>query len=353
MIASVNGEHCLLECLEKLEAQTARDQMEVLVLDRRTDGTAEAVARRFPWVKLRAGMTGKSIPELRWEGMRAAQGDWIAVIEDHCMAPPDWAAGILEFTGSPYGVVGGPVENGARERLLDWAFFLAEYGPCMPPLPEGETEGVPGNNAAYRREVLPLSQDGWAHVWESFLQNDLRQKGVRIFLSRALLIYHKKSFTLGEMLEQAKGADFDNKWLGMMIKHHQGAVEMTKTEQAKGQFPEAKTMAGNIITSQTAEITTLEAILPPHDDLIGQWSTQEGLQRTQAAREMLRQAGIAQHLHLTVGDPARELRTLAAQTAADLVALGTRGLGAAHHALIGSVALKVAVLCELPVMLVP
>jgi nucleotide-binding universal stress UspA family protein len=100
-------------------------------------------------------------------------------------------------------------------------------------------------------------------------------------------------------------------------------------------------------------LTTLEAILPPHDDVMGHWSTQEGLQRTQAAREMLRQAAIAQHMHLTVGDPALELRTLAAQSGADLVALGTRGLGAVHHALVGSVALKAAATCAVPVMLVP
>jgi nucleotide-binding universal stress UspA family protein len=53
-----------------------------------------------------------------------------------------------------------------------------------------------------------------------------------------------------------------------------------------------------------------------------------------------------------VGDPALEVRTLAAQTASELIALGTRGLGAAHHALIGSVALKAAVLSPVPVMLV-
>lgn len=101
-------------------------------------------------------------------------------------------------------------------------------------------------------------------------------------------------------------------------------------------------------------LSVLEAILPPHDDVLGQWSTQEGLQATQAARELLREAGIAQHMHLSMGyDPALELRTLATQSACDFVALGTRGLGAAHHALIGSVALKVAALCEVPVMLVP
>lgn len=37
---------------------------------------------------------------------------------------------------------------------------------------------------------------------------------------------------------------------------------------------------------------------------------------------------------------------------ADLVMAGTRGLGAAHHALVGSVALKAAVLSPVPVLLV-
>ena len=202
VIASVNGRGCILECLEKLEALPERDQIEILVLDRRTDGTAEAIAQRFPRVTVQAGLTGRAIPDLRWQGMRAARADWIAVLEDHCMVTPDWAIQILRYADSPYGVVGGPVENGARDRILDWAFFLAEYGPCMPPLPEGETEGVPGNNAAYRRSVLPLDDPRWAYVWESFLQKHLRQKGVRIFLNPAMLVYHKKSFRLGEMLEQ-------------------------------------------------------------------------------------------------------------------------------------------------------
>jgi nucleotide-binding universal stress UspA family protein len=99
-------------------------------------------------------------------------------------------------------------------------------------------------------------------------------------------------------------------------------------------------------------LTYLQSVLPPHDDVIGQWSTQEGERATQAARDLFGGKGIAQHLHLTVGDPALEVRTLAAQTASELVVLGTRGLGAAHHALIGSVALKAAVLCQVPVMLV-
>ena len=204
VIASVNGLGCIVECLERLEALPERDQIEVVVLDRRTDGTAETIAQRFPRVVLHAGLHGKSIPELRWQGMRAARAPIVAVIEDHCMVTPGWAAEILRrFAEIPgLGVVGGPVENGSRDRLLDWAFFLAEYGPCMPPLAEGDATSVPGNNAAYLKAALPLNDPVWAALWESFLQNHLRKKDIRIFLSPAMLVYHKKSFRLGEMLSQ-------------------------------------------------------------------------------------------------------------------------------------------------------
>ena len=202
VIASVNGLSVIQECLEKLEALPERDELEIIVLDRRTDLTADAIAKCFPRVTLVAGLTGKSIPELRWQGMQVARGEMVAILEDHCMVPPQWAAEILQYAGSDFGVVDGPVENGSRDRVLDWAFFLAEYGLCMPPLPKGETNGVPGNNAAYCRNLLPLDDPRWSTLWESFLQNDLRKKGVRIFLNPAMLVYHKKSFRLGEMLEQ-------------------------------------------------------------------------------------------------------------------------------------------------------
>lgn len=96
----------------------------------------------------------------------------------------------------------------------------------------------------------------------------------------------------------------------------------------------------------------LKTILPPHDDVRNEWSTRGAENATHAARQVLSRAGVPQHLHITYGDPAEEIAHLAAHTGAELVALGTRGLGAAHHALIGSVALKSAVKASVPVMLV-
>lgn len=62
-------------------------------------------------------------------------------------------------------------------------------------------------------------------------------------------------------LEAAKGQSFDKAFLEMMIKHHEGAVAMAKTEQTSGQFPEAKQMADSIVSSQSAEIEKMQTLL--------------------------------------------------------------------------------------------
>ena len=99
-------------------------------------------------------------------------------------------------------------------------------------------------------------------------------------------------------------------------------------------------------------LTLLETLLPPHRDVIEQWSTRSGEEATQAARELFAKEGIRHRLHLTVGDAALEIAHLADEAGCELLAMGTRGRGAAHHALIGSVALKAAALCALPALLV-
>ncbi|MCX2731720.1 DUF305 domain-containing protein [Saccharopolyspora sp. NFXS83] len=64
-----------------------------------------------------------------------------------------------------------------------------------------------------------------------------------------------------QTLQEAKGAEFDRMFLEMMIKHHEGAVGMARTELAQGQFSEAKQMAEQIISSQQAEIKTMQDLL--------------------------------------------------------------------------------------------
>ncbi|MFG2332371.1 DUF305 domain-containing protein [Streptomyces sp. NPDC048604] len=69
--------------------------------------------------------------------------------------------------------------------------------------------------------------------------------------------------TVAEMdrLKAASGKAFDTSFMELMIKHHEGAVAMAKTEQAQGAFPGAKKMAEAIITSQSAEIAQMNKLL--------------------------------------------------------------------------------------------
>ncbi|MGK5628999.1 DUF305 domain-containing protein [Streptomyces sp. URMC 123] len=62
-------------------------------------------------------------------------------------------------------------------------------------------------------------------------------------------------------LEKASGEAFDTAFLRLMVKHHQGAVDMARTEKSKGAHQPAKDMADAIITSQSAEITRMNALL--------------------------------------------------------------------------------------------
>ncbi|GAT71000.1 copper resistance protein [Planomonospora sphaerica] len=62
-------------------------------------------------------------------------------------------------------------------------------------------------------------------------------------------------------LMAAKGTGFDRMFCETMIDHHEGAIEMAKTEQAQGANPDAKEMAKTIETAQQAEIEQMNEIL--------------------------------------------------------------------------------------------
>lgn len=84
--------------------------------------------------------------------------------------------------------------------------------------------------------------------------------------------------------------------------------------------------------SATDPAMIVAAVAPPEQALLDEWGTLEAEQASRDALEVVR---------------------LVEELDADLVAMGTRGLGALHHALLGSVALKVAIGSPVPVMLVP
>ena len=62
-------------------------------------------------------------------------------------------------------------------------------------------------------------------------------------------------------LEGLSGKDFDREFLTMMTAHHETAITMAQAVQANGRHESTKTLAANIIRSQTEEIHQMAELL--------------------------------------------------------------------------------------------
>ncbi|GAA3682129.1 DUF305 domain-containing protein [Nonomuraea antimicrobica] len=62
-------------------------------------------------------------------------------------------------------------------------------------------------------------------------------------------------------LKAAEGTEFDKLFARQMIAHHEGAIEMARTEQANGSNPQAKALAKTIESAQRAEAEQLRKLL--------------------------------------------------------------------------------------------
>jgi len=62
-------------------------------------------------------------------------------------------------------------------------------------------------------------------------------------------------------MSEAQGPEFDTMFLEMMIRHHEGAMEMAEQELAEGEMEEAKALAEKIIDEQEAEIEEMRSLL--------------------------------------------------------------------------------------------
>jgi uncharacterized protein (DUF305 family) len=62
-------------------------------------------------------------------------------------------------------------------------------------------------------------------------------------------------------LDAARGEEFQTMWLEMMVEHHEGAIEMARTEVSDGKFADAVTLAKDIESSQAAEVEQMQGLL--------------------------------------------------------------------------------------------
>lgn len=179
-------------CLRALAAQPERPRMEVIVADSSSDGTADLVARDFPWVRLLRESSALGIPQLRTRAIAVSRGAIVAVLDPFSVAAPDWAAAVLAAHRDRDNlVIGGLVElyDATRQGLTGWALYFNEYGLFLPPAPRGPAAIVPGSNVSYKRALLfDGNRPRHAEFWKTFVNDAAARQGSPLWLEPSIVV---------------------------------------------------------------------------------------------------------------------------------------------------------------------
>jgi glycosyltransferase involved in cell wall biosynthesis len=203
IVPSVTGLPVVADCLQALVSQEGAANAEILVPDRCGEPTRAVLRRRFAQVRIIPVEGRPSIPALRAVGIERAKGRVIALLEDHCLVQPGWLQAIERAYDAGHQAIGGPVENGCIDRIVDWAAFFCEYARFCGPAPRGPVPEIPGNNAAFDRCLFErLQPELHAEAWESFWLARMRAEGVAFHSVPEMAVLHKISFGYGEFLAQ-------------------------------------------------------------------------------------------------------------------------------------------------------
>jgi len=100
VIPNLNAKGWLERCLRSLQAQTLQPVEIILVDQNSNDGSADYVAATFPDVRLIRQPDDRGFTGACNEGMRAAQGEFIALFNTDARAEPDWLEALVKAMGN-------------------------------------------------------------------------------------------------------------------------------------------------------------------------------------------------------------------------------------------------------------
>jgi hypothetical protein len=145
---------------------------------------------------------GAVVPELWRDGIDAASGAVVALTISPMRPAPDWIARIRERLVADE-VVAGAIEPGEGLRIVDWAEYFCRYAPDMLPFERRENPEIPGDNCAYRRDLLERTRDLYRDgFWEPEVNRALRAEGVRLWHDPGVVVFQGRSAGFGAFFRQ-------------------------------------------------------------------------------------------------------------------------------------------------------
>jgi hypothetical protein len=202
----------LRHCLRGLHAQQDAPPLEIVVPHLSGVLGLQPLAGEFPAVRfLEVGDVSRGIArgpyrehhdELRSRGMAATAGDLIALLEDHEVPDPRWAAEIAAaHAASRHAAIGGAVEN-AIARPLNLAVCLSDFSHYLNPVPAGPSRTATDVNVSYKRAPLEAIAPVWrSRFHERLVHAALIAAGHTLALSPSIVVHQRRTgLTAGEAL---------------------------------------------------------------------------------------------------------------------------------------------------------
>jgi glycosyltransferase involved in cell wall biosynthesis len=180
------------DCLRSVLHQNIIRQMEVLVIDCSNPEMPRLEGIDHPSIRHIYLSNQVTFGEARAQGLREANSEVVAYLEEHCIALPGWAEALVDAHAGPWAGVGGEIYNGNSGVGISDAIYLLGYSRWFPPALRGETVLLPGHNTSYKREQL-LNYEGELSqllIAEPILQWKLYRDGRKLFLEPRAKIMH-------------------------------------------------------------------------------------------------------------------------------------------------------------------
>lgn len=188
----------LPDTLRSLERQDRFEDMEVILADGCTGHGLDHLRQSFPWVR-HLRLAPGNMPALKGSAIEAARGDIVAILDPWDAASSNWIAEILSgLDDGGVGAVGGTVLLDGALTAGNGAAYLFEYGAFNPPVSSGPTLGdLPGNNVAYRREVLIETCRDVLHSMgfnKPFCHDRIRASGRQLVIRPSMQVRHLTTY---------------------------------------------------------------------------------------------------------------------------------------------------------------
>lgn len=201
-VVAICGEAALERCLAALEVQEGAPPFDVVVALAPGLAALDRLRARHPHVAFHARPEERTPPEMARRVVVEADGELVALLEDHGAPRPDWLARLLAAVAPGRAAVGGVVDVHGRAGRAGRALWLADFFRYAPPAPEGPSPSLTHCNVLYRREDLEAIAPLWRSIFhETEIHAALARRGA-LWLEPRARVESRRRVRLGAAIAE-------------------------------------------------------------------------------------------------------------------------------------------------------